>query len=336
MLLRNLTVAAVALGAATACSDQSGLDSELYLAFWNVENLFDTVDDPSVEGDEEFTPTSPKAWSEQRLAIKITNLARVISDMNDAAGPDILGLCEIENRTVVELLVASLAPLQREYEIIHRDSPSGRGIDCAIIYDRSRTALRSQDFILVAAGNTRDIVEAEFAVESHPFYVFVNHWPSRGNPESHRIVAATTLRDRIDHLLAADSIADIVVLGDLNDEPSDVSVRQYLRASGDHTALEPGEFYNSMWPIHLDPDGGTYVFENRWEVIDHVILSPGLLRGNGLHWLSGATEVIRHDYQMYVPSDANSIPRPSRSYTGDTFHADGYSDHLPVACSVVF
>jgi predicted extracellular nuclease len=336
MLLRTLTVAAFTLVAATRCSEQSELSSDLHLAFWNVENLFDTLDDPSVDGDEEFTPTSAKAWTEQRLAIKTGNLARVITDMNDGAGPDILGLCEIENRAVVELLVASLASLQREYEIIQQDSPSRRGIDCAIIYDRQRVTLRSHDFILVAAGNTRDIVEAEFAISSYQFHVFVNHWPSRGNPESHRIVAATTLRDRIDQLLAADSAADIVVLGDLNDEPTNVSVRQYLRTTGDLASLDPGTFYNSMWPIHVDSDAGTYVFENRWEVIDHVILSPGLLQQDGLRWLSGTTEVIRHDYQMYVPSDVNSIPRPSRSYTGDNFHADGYSDHLPVACAFVY
>ncbi len=332
MLLWILTVVTLTLGAATGCSEQP----DLYLAFWNVENLFDTVDDPSVEGDEEFTPSSAKAWTDERLATKTANLARVITDMNDGRGPDILGLCEIENRAVAELLVASLASLQREYQMVQRDSPSGRGIDCAVIYDRQRMTLRSHDFILVAAGNTRDIVEAEFAVGNHRLHVFVNHWPSRANPESHRIIAATTLRERIDQLLTADRAADIVVLGDLNDEPSDVSVRQYLRTSGDIASLEPGVLYNSMWPVHLDIDAGTYVFENRWEVIDHVIISAGLLQGDGLRWLSGTTEVIRHEYQLYVPSDANLIARPSRSYTGDTFHADAYSDHLPVACAFVY
>jgi predicted extracellular nuclease len=336
MLVRTLTVVAVSLGAATGCSEQAEVHSELYLAYWNVENLFDTADDPSVAGDEEFTPTSPKAWTEERLAIKTSNLSRVITDMNDGRGPDILGQCEIENRAVVELLVASLASLQRDYGIIHRDSPSGRGIDCAIVYDRDRIALRSHDFLHVAAGNTRDIVESEFAVGSHHFFVFANHWPSRGNPESHRIIAATTLRGRIDQLLATDGAADIVVLGDLNDEPTDASVRQYLKASGNLASLEPGTFYNSVWPIHVDPDAGTYVFENRWEVIDHVIFSPGLLQPDGLRWLSGATEVIRNDYQIYVPSDVNSIPRPSRSYTGDNFHVNGYSDHLPVVSALVY
>ena len=104
----------------------AGLSDDTFIAFWNVENLFDNVDDPTVEGDEEFTPAGPNKWTEERLAIKLTNLAKVISKMNGGKGPDVLGLAEIENRKVIELLIAKLQPLGREYKIVHKDSPSGR------------------------------------------------------------------------------------------------------------------------------------------------------------------------------------------------------------------
>ena len=114
---------------------RQGVSGELGVAFWNVENLFDTVDDPKTEGDEEFTPGEPKAWTKTRLELKLTNLARVIGDMNSGQGPDVLGLCEIENRAVLELLVKHLDKTGRKYEIVHEDSPSYRGIDCALLYD---------------------------------------------------------------------------------------------------------------------------------------------------------------------------------------------------------
>src|ERR1041384_4656024 len=108
---------------------------EFFIGSWNLENLFDTKDDPSVKGDEDYTPESAKHWTKERLDIKLKNLAKIISKMNDGKGPDVLGVCEIENRQVVEMLVEKLNPLGRKYEIVHKDSPSERGIDCAIIYD---------------------------------------------------------------------------------------------------------------------------------------------------------------------------------------------------------
>src|SRR5262245_52182887 len=95
-------------------STGSASAEELVFASWNVENLFDLKDDPDVQYDEDFTPQSPKRWTKERLDIKLKNLARIISKMNDGRGPDVLGLCEVENRQVVEMLVEKLAPLGRK------------------------------------------------------------------------------------------------------------------------------------------------------------------------------------------------------------------------------
>ena len=105
---------------------------ELCIATWNVENLFDLEDDPNVQYDEDFTPQAPNRWTKERLDIKLKNLASIISKMNNGRGPDALGLCEIENRKVIEMLVAKLAPLGRDYQIVHKDSDSDRGIDTAL------------------------------------------------------------------------------------------------------------------------------------------------------------------------------------------------------------
>jgi len=323
---------AFALLHSSACLGEDR-SQEFSVAFWNVENLFDTVDDSATEGDEEFTPSAEKKWTQTRLGIKLSNLSRVICDMNDERGPDVLGLCEVENRHVVELLVKQLSRLKRDYGIVHQDSPSYRGIDCALIYDRSMFELKRARFHQVAGMTTRDIVEAELSVGGETLSVFVNHWPSRYNPADARIKVAGVLRRRIDELLTANASADFVVLGDLNDTPADPSVLKTLRATRD-SDLKAGGLLGTMWNQHDDVDAGTYVYKNEWFVLDHVVVSPGLLDDRGLSWVRGSTSTPRHGYQMYVPRNPDSPARPSRSYSGPIFHQSGYSDHLPVTCRI--
>ena len=302
---------------------------ELFVAYWNVENLFDTADDPNVEGDEEFTPSAAKKWTDERLQVKLRNLGRVLKDANGGKGPDILGLSEIENRETVKLLVAHLKPLGRQYKIVHQDSPSGRGIDCAIVYDADRVDLKAHRFLKISDLKTRDIVEGEFEFKGVSFHLFVNHWPSKGNPQSARIAAATVLRKRIDELLDGDEMSEIVVIGDLNEMPYEAAIAKTLKTWSDPKSIYPKVLFNSTWQMH-EADQGTYVYRNKWEVIDHVILSQGLLDNRGLRWKPDSTKTMQNEYQMYHPK--TGIPRPSRSYSGNSFHADGCSDHLPIRC----
>lgn len=312
---------------ATFCNTASA--DELFVAYWNVENLFDTIDDPKVEGDEEFTPSAAKKWTKERLQIKLRNLARVLKEANGGKGPDILGLSEIENRDTVEMVVAQLNSLGRKYRIVHQDSPSGRGIDCAIVYDSDRVELKSHRFLKVPDLKTREIVEGDFEFRGARLHLFVNHWPSKGNPQSARVAAATILRKRIDELLDADEMSEIVVIGDLNEMPYEPAVGKTLKTWSDPKSIYPRVLFNSTWKMH-EADKGTYVYRNKWEVIDHVILSQGLLDAKGLRWKLDSTQTMQNEYQMFHPR--TGIPRPSRSYTGDNFHADGFSDHLPIRC----
>jgi predicted extracellular nuclease len=325
-------VALLAVLSSVLCPAQTIAD-DLYVAFWNVENLFDLIDDKDVELDEEFSPTGPKKWTAERLEIKLRNLARVIQDMNDGKGPDVLGLSEIENKEVIELLIKHLK-LSRDYGIVHQQSPSFRGIDCAIIYDKKIVALKSSRFHRIAGMTTRDIVEGHFALKSEKsgkpsFYVFSNHWPSRRSPDEARVKVAGVLRKRVDEILAKDKSADIIIVGDFNDYPDNISVAKTLNTTGDKSKLGNSKLFNAMWPLHNDPDAGTYVYKNKWGVLDHVVLSSGLFDQRGLKLVPKSVTAIFKDYQYYRPR--TGIPRPSRSYSGPIFHANGYSDHLPIA-----
>ncbi len=311
---------------------------ELCVGSWNVENLFDTVDDPSVELDEEFTPDAAKHWTPERLDVKLSNLAKIIRKMNDGHGPDVLGLEEVENRKVVEMLVAKLAPLGRKYEIVHKDSPSDRGIDTALIYDSAVLKLVDSKFHFVDADKTRDILEAQFkrvgtGDDAASLYVFVNHWPSRGNDEWQRIMAATVLRKRLDEILAADPKADFVLVGDFNDESDNVSIAKFLRVAKTPEKAVDGTLYDTT--AHLAAEGkGTLVYDDKWELIDHIIISPGLLHGNSFTWKAGSSQRLEFPELFFHPRGQGEIPRPSKSYSGNDFHKDGYSDHLAVECLI--
>lgn len=323
-------LAAVLATAATSTS----FAKEFYIAGWNVENLFDLQDDPNVEFDEDFTPSSPKKWTKERLEIKLKNLSDAIGKMNAGKGPDVLGLCEVENRKVVEMLRDKLAPLGRKYEILHKDSPSDRGIDCALLYDANVFGLADSKFHFVDAEKTRDIIEAKLHRDNGDLFVFVNHWPSRHNPEEQRLKAADVLRKRLDEILAADPKADIVMVGDFNDEPENISLKDRLRASQSKDNLPEGALFDTTASLVAEKKG-TFLYDNEWELIDHIIISPGLMDEAGYHWKDGSSERIVRPELMYQPPYPDAVARPSTSYTKNSFHKNGYSDHIALGCIIV-
>jgi predicted extracellular nuclease len=306
---------------------------ELVVASWNCENLFDTEDDPNVKGDEEYTPDSRKKWTKERLDTKLTNLASVIKKMQDGKGPDVLGVCEVENRKVIEMLVAKLQPLGRKYEIIHKDSPSERGIDCAIIYDSAVFSLADSKFHHVDAGDTRDIVEAKLHRKDNDLYVFMGHWPSRFHDAAARNKAGDTARKRVDEILAADPKADIMMLGDFNDESTDESIRDHLRTATTSDNLPAGTMFDTTAKIK-EAGSGTFFYKGKWDMLDHILISPGLLDHVGFHWKEGSSERLEYPELFYQPTFPNAKKIPSATYTRNDFHENGYSDHLPLECVI--
>jgi len=315
-------------------------DDTLTVGFYNLENLFDTEDDPAVD-DAEFTPEGKNRWTPQRLERKLGNMARAIRAMNNARGPDLLGVCEVENRAVLERLVNEFLP-KGEFDIAHRDSPDGRGIDVAVIYRRSIFALRSITMHRVDLGSgarpTRDIMEATFERGGQTVTMMVNHWPSRvgGENESapRRAVAARVAAGVIDSLVALNPKADIILVGDLNDYPGDPSVHDLLDARG----WADGERFthrmiNTAAPLAEVDTIGTHYYAKHWVVLDQVMLAPGgATDGAGLVMVETCEQPFHPDFLRDRKADPVVLP-PYRTFKGPIF-IGGYSDHFPVLLRV--
>ena len=211
-------------------------DQALTIAFYNVENLFDTINDPNTK-DDDFTPNGQKNWTSERYEKKFLNISKVLSSINPDEIPDLIGLVEIENKTVLEDLINTQALINNKYEIIHEESPDMRGIDVGLIYNPSEFKYLSHKKIPIniKGYKVRDILYTKGIINtSDSLHIFVNHWKSRSGgqekTEPNRIVCAQTLRNEIDSILQLNCNAKILILGDLNDEPKNKSIFEVLKA----------------------------------------------------------------------------------------------------------
>ncbi|MGE5239252.1 MAG: endonuclease/exonuclease/phosphatase family protein, partial [Chloroflexota bacterium] len=260
-----------------------------YIAFWNLENLFDVVDSPrrtdklqrALEG--ELT-----GWTQAVLDKKVSQLASIIGQMNGGQGPDLLGVCEIENEYVVGLLAAALAPV-RHYSIVHFDTNDERGIDVAFLYDPGiYTAAEKFSHFVVKRTATRDILQVNFRTAGGKLLVAIcNHWPSRtaGQYESEpfRMIAGETLayfHERIREVQGND--VAVIAMGDFNDEPFNRSLEEYAQCEHDSLKVSNAQgpvFYNLMWPM-LAKGAGTHYYDNTANVLDQFLVSKGIVTGS--------------------------------------------------------
>jgi len=312
-------------------------EQNLVFAFYNVENLFDPADDLSIAGDDDFTPQGRMKWTPERYERKLAALARAIRGMDDGRGPDLLGLCEVENRAVLDRLVREFLPAG-EYSVVHADSPDLRGIDVAIVYRAAVMELKRLAMHRVDLGPgmrpTRDIMEGTFVKQGREFTVFVNHWPSRagGREESEpfRRRAAAVAAGAIDSLRMLNPQADIVLMGDLNDEPHDVAVRDVLDAA-EYAAGEPftHRMINTALPVARADTTGSYRYSGDWEVLDQIMLSPGALDDRGLVLREYSERIFMPEFLRDAIADPIARP-PRRTYIRGTLYIGGTSDHFPV------
>jgi hypothetical protein len=300
------------------------------VGFYNVENLYDTLNDPQVD-DEEFLPGGKNQWTGDRYERKLNNLARVIDSLG--GGPSVLGLCEVENRLVLEDLCSKKRLKEKGYGILHHNSPDRRGIDVAMLYKKADFEPLYTQFIRVALADdpefiTRDIFLVHGQLGKEEIYLFVNHWPSRRGGEDvskpKRMAAAKALRHSIDTILAKKPKAAIVVMGDLNDEPTDASLVEGLKASGNPKS---GDLFNTMYALKEKGDG-SHSYKEQWGMLDQLIVSSSLLNPKtGLHWQVGSSQVYRPVWMHDKYSKHQGAPY--RTYVGPKF-IGGYSDHFPV------
>ncbi len=305
---------------------------ELTIAFYNTENLYDTINDTSVD-DEEFLPDGKNNWTGERFQRKLNSLAKVIDSLG--GGPDVLGLCEVENRSVLTDLLNEKRLAAKGYAIVHENSPDKRGIDVALIYKKTvfkplfhkmlRVQTEDPEFI------TRDIMMVKGEVNRKPLYVFVNHWPSRrgGEEESRpkRKAAALVLRQTLDTILAKNPNAAMVMMGDFNDSPFDESLKKHLLASDTTLPGHKREVYNTTARLAKAGDG-SHMYKGKWDMLDQIIISSGLVEGrSGMTWKTNSSAVYRPVWM--VDKYARDPGEPYRTYGGPKYKG-GYSDHFPV------
>ena len=287
----------------------------LSIGFWNVENLFDLENDPS-KRDDEFAIGGKKNVTSDIYELKIKRSVEVLTDLN----VDILGLCEVENISVLSDLNNSYKG--RDYNIIHFDSPDERGIDNALLYDQNKfSILVSKPIENKLGGNdkTRDILYVKGAFLDVTLHIFVNHWPSNYGGKERAIpkrkATAELLMKQIKTIQKNDKLAEIILIGDFNEDPIDDNVK----------ILEKLGFINQMSPMMGVRNKGTYVYRGKDYFYDQIIISEGLNTNQGLHVSKDSIFIL--DKPKYRQQDGKYKHYPFRFWAGNNL-LGGYSDHL--------
>jgi len=305
----------------------------LKLVFYNVENLFDTIDDPNKK-DESYLPSSRIAWNTERYLHKLDNLSKVLSSIDSLDMPQIIGLSEVENRKVLEDLVSHPKLINSDYKIIHKESPDERGIDVALLYRSNsfkpiKTEYIEINFPFDKNDHTRDILYVTALIsKKDTIHVFVNHWSSRWGgqekSEPKRIFIAKTLKEKADQLFKINAKANIVIMGDLNDNPDDISISHYLLAD---SVLNFNEKTLTNLSFRRYSKGEGTLYYKSWDLFDQIIVSSNLL-DKDYSWeiVNNDIEIFKPDWILFHPNEGDA--RPNRTSAGSYY--GGYSDHLPV------
>jgi len=317
------------------------------VAWWNLENLFDEENSPlRTEKVKRTLGDSIKGWTPVLRDLKIKQLASVIAQMNGGAGPDLLGVCEVENRHVLELLVAQLAPLlpNRLYAIVHADTDDARGIDVAFLYDPRQFEVPEGEVffhVVMRRNATREIVQVNFRTRpgGRTWAVFGNHWPSRsgGQAESagYRDIAGETLAYFHQRALEVHGTATpTLAMGDFNDEPFDASLVIHALSTRQRQRVllaDTPRLWNLMWPVMGIADGSFY-FDNQPNMLDQFLVNKYMVVEQAAVRAEPATVRILRLPEAVAPGPYPK-PRPFGGM-GDPVDPKGFSDHFPIVMQV--
>ena len=304
------------------------------VVFYNVENLFDTLDDPHTQ-DDAFTPLTTKEWNQEKYFTKIDQLGKAMMAINNGF-PVIIGLAEIENRDVLIDLIYSDRLKDGNYAIVHQDSPDERGIDVGFICQKDFFDVLSFESITIhfpfdEDDYTRDIlyVKGKFK-DDDVFHFFVNHWPSRRGgkeiTERKRIYAAKQLRNKTNEILQIDLNAKIFIMGDFNDHPTDKSILEALKANND-VSFRSNLFFNLAYDLHVR-NKGSHSYRGDWAMLDQMMVSPSILQGKGLTVNPKGLKTLWKKW-LLVKHPRYKNYSPKKTYVRDKY-TGGFSDHLPI------
>lgn len=311
------------------------------IAFYNVENLFDTIDNPDTF-DEDFTPMGKNNYTSKVYFKKIENISRVISEIGKEkakTSPAIIGLAEIENRTVLEDLIHSKNLKNKQYNIIHYDSPDLRGIDVALLYQEKYFSPLSHEIFEVKLweenGNriyTRDQLLVSGLLDDELIYIIVNHWPSRrggqirSNPKREK--AAYITSKIIDDIYLENKNAKIFILGDFNDDPIDISIKKGLNSSTDLEKLTDSTFYNPMENLYKK-GLNTLGYRDQINLFDQILMSPACISLDQKYSTFQYFKAGIFNPSYLINKKGRYKGYPFRSFGNGNF-TGGYSDHFPV------
>jgi predicted extracellular nuclease len=305
---------------------------------YNVENLFDCEND-SLTNDDDFTPQGAYYWTPRKLKHKLSNIAKVIVAVGEFSPPSIIGLCEIENESVLKSLV-SYSPLRNlNYRYVQYDSPDKRGVDVALLYRPNQFHVISSTPIAVnfqSSPNTttRDILYVKgVAMHTDTLHVFVCHFASRlgGELESEerRIDAASILRSHVDSLNVAHPSPNIIIMGDFNDYPTNMSMHYVLQAQEPNVLIDSNALYNLFYQFHHIPNMGTHKHGAEWGVLDQLIVSGNLLQADATFYTTSQFARIYNADFLLIDDERHFGKKPFRTFLGMKY-LGGFADHLPI------
>jgi hypothetical protein len=308
------------------------------IAFYNLENLFDTIHQEGVN-DYEFLPDGKNAWNSEKYWSKIQNMAKVISQIGTAStptGPIILGVSEIENRTPLEDLVADPQIKERNYQIVHHDGPDRRGVDVALLYNPAFFTLdNSISYRLYIPNNpdfkTRDQLLVKGTLMGEEFHFIVVHWPSRSGGEATsrplRLAAAGLSKHIFDSIMAIKPDAKIIIMGDFNDDPTDKSIATVLKATSDKKKLSSGNYFFNPSEILFKNGIGSLAYRDTWNMFDQIIMTPSIYTDNRQTLSYYHFKVFNEKWMRQTSGQYKDYPL--RTFAGGAW-TNGYSDHFPV------
>lgn len=320
----------------TSASAQTSQRPMFGIAFYNLENLFDTINNNG-KYDHEFSPQGRNKWDGNKYWSKIKNLSYAISQMPTKAtpeGPAIIGVSEIENRTVLEDLVKADAIKKLNLQIVHHDSPDRRGVDVGMLYNpRQFRVLNVTNHRLIVEGmpdfRTRDQMCVFGLLGGQRLAVIVNHWPSRRGGEKQssflREAAAELCKNIADSITNLYPDCGVVIMGDLNDDPSNRSCSLILGAKKKINEVAEHGYFNPFWQ-KLDDGIGSYIYRGGWDLFDQIIINQNLLPDGKSHLKFAGAIVFNKSFLLQSTGQYKGYPH--RTFSGGAW-SNGYSDHLP-------
>jgi Predicted extracellular nuclease len=337
--MRNLLLV-ISLSLVTISLSVAQTQGRVNLLWYNTENLFDSFDD-SLTIDEEFTPTGGRHWTWRKMEKKLDGVYKVIVASFGFELPLIVGLCEVENRFVLNRLVYETPLSKFEYRVLHCESPDARGIDVALLYRSRRLWLKQSRFIRSyqpGGHRSRDILYAKFLLDNtDTLHIFLNHWPSKYGgeleTEGARAFAATCLSVAVDSVLSADKFANIIIMGDFNDEPDNKAIQSILGFRFiDEVDLGNTKLVNLSKLLYANGIG-THKYQGHWAVIDQVLVSNSFFTPyNALTINPVSCKIFTAPFLLERDEQYTGM-KPFRTFVGFKYHG-GYSDHLPVQLTI--